>query len=128
MLAPGCGFDHLATDPSGSRMSGHVEVEQAATVVADQEEDVEGVEGQGLDREEICCPDGLSVVGKVRQLWLGGRDGPGRQWRRMERALTPVSSWSSSPQMRSVPHCGFSRAMVAISERTSGFNRARPSG
>ncbi len=45
-------------------MGGHVEVEQAATVVADQEEDVEGLEGQGLDYEEVSCPDGLSVVGE----------------------------------------------------------------
>ena len=45
----------------------------------------------------------------------------------MERALTAMPSLSSSPRMRSVPQCGFSRAMVAISVRISGFNRGRPS-
>jgi hypothetical protein len=43
VLAPGRGLDHLAPDPGRGRMSGHVEVEQAAAIVADQEEDVEDV-------------------------------------------------------------------------------------
>ena len=38
VLAPGGGLDHLAPDPGGGRVGGHVEVEQAAAVVADQEE------------------------------------------------------------------------------------------
>ena len=46
----------------------------------------------------------------------------------MERVLTAMPSLSSSPRMRSVPQCGFSRAMVAISVRTSGFKRGRPQG
>ncbi len=64
VLAPGRGLDHLARDPSCGRMGGDVEVEQAAAVVADQEDDVEGSEGKGLDHEQISSPDGFSVVGE----------------------------------------------------------------
>jgi hypothetical protein len=40
-------------------MGGHVELEQAAAVMADHEEDVEGLKGQRLDREQVRSPDGL---------------------------------------------------------------------
>src|SRR5215472_4342720 len=75
VLAPGRGLDHLAPDPGGGRVGGHVEVAQATAVVADQEEDVEGLEGQGLDHEEIGCPNGLSVVGEEGAPALAGRSG-----------------------------------------------------
>ncbi len=51
MLVPWRGLDHLAPDPSRARVGGHVEMEQATAVIADQEEDVEGLEAQGLDHE-----------------------------------------------------------------------------
>src|SRR5262245_61049421 len=72
VLAPGRGFDHLAPHPGGGRMSGHVEVEQAAPAVADQKEDVEGLEGQGLNHEHISCPDGLDMVGEEGAPALAG--------------------------------------------------------
>jgi hypothetical protein len=43
--------------------------------VADQEEDVKGLEGQGLDHEKVCRPDGLSVVGEEGTPALAGRPG-----------------------------------------------------
>jgi hypothetical protein len=73
VLASGRGLDHLAPDPGGGRVSGQVEVEQAAAAVADQEEDVEGPEGQGLDHEQVCCPDGLGLVGEEGTPTLAGR-------------------------------------------------------
>ncbi len=39
VLAPGRGLDHLAPDLDGGGVGGDVEVEQAAAIVADQEED-----------------------------------------------------------------------------------------
>jgi hypothetical protein len=48
VLAPWRGFDQLAPDPGSGRVTGHIEVEQEAAIVADQEEDVEGLEGQGF--------------------------------------------------------------------------------
>ena len=43
---------------------GHVDVEQAAAVVGDQEEDVDSLEGQGPDYEEVGCLDDVGVVGE----------------------------------------------------------------
>jgi hypothetical protein len=56
-------------------VGGDAEVEKAAAIVADQEEDVEGLEGQGLNHEEIGSPDGLGVVGKEGTPALAGRPG-----------------------------------------------------
>jgi hypothetical protein len=56
-------------------VGGHVDVEQEAAVVADQEEDVEGLESEGLDDEEVGSPDGLSVVGEEGATALAGRSG-----------------------------------------------------
>jgi hypothetical protein len=39
VLAAWRGFDHLAPDPGSGRVTGHIEVEQAAAIVADQGED-----------------------------------------------------------------------------------------
>ena len=53
-------------------MGGHLEVDQLATAVADEEEDVEGLEGQGLDDKEVGRPDRLSVVGQEGAPALAG--------------------------------------------------------
>jgi hypothetical protein len=45
-------------------MGSHLEMDQMATSVADEEEDEEGLEGQGLDDKEVGRSDRLSVVGQ----------------------------------------------------------------
>jgi hypothetical protein len=45
---------------------------------------------------------------------------------RIERLLTAIPSFSSSPRIRSLPHAGCSRAIAAISSRASALRRARP--
>ena len=72
VLTPGCGLLHLAPDPGSGRVTGHVEVEQAAAIVADQEE-VWKVEG--LDHEQVRSPDRLSVVGEEGTPAWTGRSG-----------------------------------------------------
>ena len=73
LAIPGCGFDQLPPDPGGGRMGGHFEMDKLATPVTDEEDDVERLEGQGLDDREVGDPDRLSMVGKEGpQLWLGG--------------------------------------------------------
>ena len=53
-------------------------MEQAAAVVANQEEDIEGLEGQGLDHEQVCCPIAWAwLARKVRQLWLAAEPARG---------------------------------------------------
>jgi hypothetical protein len=54
-------------------------VEQAATVVADQEEDVEGLEGQGLNHEEVGWPRptwSCFLVSPQTPVVLASRSGP----------------------------------------------------
>jgi hypothetical protein len=45
-------------------MGTYLEVKQLTAVVADEEDGLEGLEGQGLDDEEVGGPDCLSVVGQ----------------------------------------------------------------
>jgi len=80
VLAPGRGLDHLAPDPCGGRVRGHVEVEQAAVVVADQEEDVESRNVRVWTTKKSAAQMVWAwLARKVRQLWLGGRAGPRRR-------------------------------------------------
>src|SRR5437868_2126635 len=64
LAAPGCGLDHLTPDPGSGGMGGDLEVEELATAVADEEEDVEGLEGEGLNHKQIRRPDRSRMVGQ----------------------------------------------------------------
>ena len=66
---PGRGFDQLPPDP---RRGSHLEMDQLATAVADEEEDVEGLEGESLGDEEVGRPDRLRVIGQERAPALAG--------------------------------------------------------
>jgi hypothetical protein len=59
-----CGFDQLPPDPSGGRMGGDFDVDELATPMTNEEDDVERLEGQGLDDEEVGGPERPSMVGK----------------------------------------------------------------
>jgi hypothetical protein len=54
---------------------------------------MEGLEGQGLDHEQVCCPDGLGVVGEEGTPALAGRP-----------------SW---PAARRTPYVRFSRVRLS---------------
>jgi len=70
---PGCGFDQLRPNPGGGGLGGDLEVDQLAPPMADEEEDVHRLEGQGLDNQEVGGPDPLSVVGEKGEPTLAGR-------------------------------------------------------
>jgi hypothetical protein len=46
-------------------MGGHLEVDQLATVMADEEEDVEGLKGQALDDKKV------GLMGTHIPRWVG---------------------------------------------------------
>jgi len=73
LAVPRCGFDQLPPDPYGGRMGGHLEVNELATPMTDEEDDVERLKGQGLDDEEVSRPDRLSMVGQEGAPALAGR-------------------------------------------------------
>jgi len=80
-------FSHLLHDPLGRRMSRHIEVQDPAAPVLDDEETVQHSERRGRHGEEVERDDGFAVVAKKRQPFLGriappwdapqiARDGP----------------------------------------------------
>src|SRR5262245_34825470 len=58
----GKGFAQLLYDPIARRMASDVEVQDAATVVADNEEAIENMERESRDREEIHGRDRLAEI------------------------------------------------------------------
>ena len=73
LLAPGRGLDELAPYPVGGGMSGHVQVNELAPTVLDEEEDVERLEGEGWHGEEVAGPNAWRVVLKEGAPGLGRR-------------------------------------------------------
>lgn len=56
------GFPQLLDDPTGSRLPGNIEVQNAAAVMADNKETVEHAKGNCWDGEEVHRSDGFTVV------------------------------------------------------------------
>ena len=73
LAVPGCGFNQLPPNPGFGWMGSHLEVKQLTASVVDEEDDVERLEGQGLDDEEVSGPDRLSMVGQESAPALAGR-------------------------------------------------------
>jgi len=66
------GFAHLLDNPIAGRMWCDLEMQNASTVVADDEEAVEHVECKCRDREEIHRGDGFSVITQKSQPTFAG--------------------------------------------------------
>src|SRR5262249_19456056 len=64
-------FSKLLNGPSTRRMFGDVEVQDAPTVVGDDEEAVEYSKRNCWNREEIHCRDGFPMVAKKGEPTLG---------------------------------------------------------
>jgi hypothetical protein len=80
--APGRGLDHLAPRPVGGGMSCHVEVHDRSATVINKEEDIQVLEGRGVDGEEVARP----YVGSV----IGEKGSPGLRWR-VSPSLEPIA-------------------------------------
>ena len=79
LATPGRRLDQLLPHPGRGRARGHVEVHDLATIVGDEEEDVESPEPYGLHDEEVSGPDSLELVGWLwSPAWLrrAGRSTP----------------------------------------------------
>jgi hypothetical protein len=92
LAVPGCGFDQLPPDPSCGRIGGHFEVDQLTSPMSDEEDDVEGLEGQGVDNREVGGRYHLSMVGKEGPPALAGRSRMAMSAVATDRART--SGWS----------------------------------
>src|SRR6266702_8845540 len=60
---PGRRLQELLPDPRRGGTGGDVDVKRLSPLVFDEEEDVEGPEGRGLDDEQICRPALASAIG-----------------------------------------------------------------
>src|SRR5216683_5050183 len=67
----------LLHNPTARWMTSDIEVQDAATVMADDEKAVEHTERERRDREEIHRCDGFAVIAKKRQPAVGGFWAPG---------------------------------------------------
>ena len=61
--APGRGLEKLTSDPTGRRMSRHMEVHEFAPAMSEEDEHVECLEGEGLDGKQVGGPDLRPVIG-----------------------------------------------------------------
>jgi len=101
LVAPRRGGDRLAPDPVGGRMCSHIEVDEPPSVVGDEEEHEERVEGNGGHGEEVGGPNVRCMIaeegapGLRRRAMLGDaavaadRFGADLQARLSELALNP---------------------------------------
>ncbi len=55
-------FPQLLHDPDASAMAGNVEVENTSPIMANDEEDIDHVEGKGRYREEVHGRDGFAMI------------------------------------------------------------------
>ena len=73
LATPRRGLNHLPPRPLCGCMPSHIEVDDSATPVLDEEEHVQRLERQGVDGEEVTSPDLRSVISKERS--------PSLRWR-----------------------------------------------
>ena len=76
----------------------------------DQEEDVEGLEGQCLDHEEDGCPDGVSRVGEEGAPTVAWRPGWTRSMKLVTSAISP-SLTDKMAEAASGNHAQFQRRL-----------------
>jgi len=65
-VSPGCGLDHLSPDPGRPGAGRHVDVDQHTPTMSDENEHVQGLEGERWYAEEVGCPEVLSMVAQER--------------------------------------------------------------
>ena len=63
LAAPWSRFQELPPDPSRRGVGSHVEMDEFAALVPDEEEDVQSPEANGLDHQQVSGPDALQLVG-----------------------------------------------------------------
>src|ERR1700682_6007091 len=62
LATPRCRLKQLLPDPSRRRTGSDVEVDQFTALVADEEEDIQDPAVNGLDDQQIGCPDTLELI------------------------------------------------------------------
>ena len=96
--------DEQLGGPRGSRMLGHIEVEDAPAVVGEHDEDEEDAQARGGQREEVESDEVAETV----------------------RSATSIPSLRSSPWIRGAPRRGFAAAIFLTRAVISTLMGGRP--
>jgi hypothetical protein len=114
-------FPQLLNGPLACRVLGDVEVQDAPTIVADDEEAVQHAEGDRWHSEEVDGRNRFPVDSKEASQRLAGSGSRGARFiqREMVRSERSKPSMRSSPWMRGAPQVGFSATIRKINSRTS---------
>src|SRR5947209_8680245 len=73
LLAPRCRLDELAPDPGSGRVRRDVDMHQLAPTVGNEDQHVQGLEGERGHREQISSPEVVRMVGQERAPGLARR-------------------------------------------------------
>jgi hypothetical protein len=122
----GCGlvgkcFAQLLDNPTACRMLSNIRMQDASTVVADEEEAIEQVKGERRDGEEIHGDDGFAVIAQKGPQRLAGSGFLGARLIQREMVVSDTSNPSirNSPWIRGAPQLGFSVTIRKINARAS---------
>jgi hypothetical protein len=114
-------FSQLLDDPQTCRMLCDIEMQDAPTIVTDDEKAIEHAEGDRRNSEEVHRGNRFPVItdkGKPAPVGSGSL-GARLIQREIVRSETSKPSMRSSPWMRGAPHVGFSMTIRKINSRTS---------
>src|SRR5262249_10093870 len=75
LASPGCGLDHLPPDPGCNGIGGYIDMDQLAPSMGDEHQYVQRVEVQCRHREQVGCPQMVSVFAQKRPPRLSARPG-----------------------------------------------------
>jgi hypothetical protein len=122
----GKGVHDLLSGPRRGGMLGEVEVQDAAPMVSEHDEDEEhpqlgGGNGEEVDRDQI--PD---MVREERAPGLRGRQRALRVRRETVRSATSMPSFRSSPWIRGTPHSGLAATILRTRATSSALIDGRP--
>jgi hypothetical protein len=86
LATPWCRLKELLPDPGRRRTGGHVAMDQPTAVVADEEEDVQDPVVDGVDHQQIGCPDAPEFIREEGP--------PALALRRASAYATDIGGWS----------------------------------
>ena len=92
-------------------MLGHVEAEDAPTVVGEHDENEEDAQARGRQREEVDSDEVADMVGEERSPGLRRGERRLGSSRETVRSATSIPSLRSSPWIRGAPQRGFATAI-----------------
>jgi hypothetical protein len=122
----GAGLAQLLAGPCGRGMPGHVNMQDPAPVVSEDDEDEEDAAGERRHREEVDRDGRAEVILEEGAPALRERRSPGGISRETVRSESANPSFNNSPWIRGAPQSGFATAISRARRRISAPACGRP--